>query len=344
MKYILSIGVFLTLASPAYAWVEPVDGQNIAAPLNTGNQLQQKEGGLIINSAGTPDGLQVTGDIVYSSSQNKLDVKETSDSFVSTIRSADLNLGHSSRHGTPGRALVDMGSALDLNYNNDWPVTEIGGTRTTVLGDAILGDGNDTVTINQQNASGEGGEINIQGSGGFNGFSLDSVNEWARIFWYDSTNHHVLISNYGDGKGNLYVEGDITSESSVRANDSVCIRGDCRTTWPEASSASSWWEWREGAWDYGQYMIGAANSTCNLWYAAGVHDLTARDPWGQTTTLNRTCNCSCKYYRTSQANCYNHSTYQWTDWMRFSDSKYMNTGMSCFESCQNLCSEHYAFN
>ena len=71
--------------------------------------------------------LDVNGNINYGL-LTKLDV---ADNFVSTVRSADLFLGHSSRRGTPGRALVDFGSSLVVNFGSDWPVTVIGGSLET---------------------------------------------------------------------------------------------------------------------------------------------------------------------------------------------------------------------
>lgn len=60
-KIILSAAVaFLcTLPGTAFAWVEPQDSQNIAAPINTGSQDQTKQGGMTLNTAGNPNGLIV---------------------------------------------------------------------------------------------------------------------------------------------------------------------------------------------------------------------------------------------------------------------------------------------
>ena len=71
--------------------------------------------------------LDVNGNINYAQLA-KLDV---ADNFVSTVRSADLLLGHSSRRGTPGRALVDFGNSLIVNFGGDWPATVIGGSLET---------------------------------------------------------------------------------------------------------------------------------------------------------------------------------------------------------------------
>jgi hypothetical protein len=76
------------------------------------------------------------GDISYDGRLAKLDV---ADSFSSYIRSADLFLGHSSRRGTPGRALVDFGTELHVNFASDWSRTVIGGANVSVCTLTIRG-------------------------------------------------------------------------------------------------------------------------------------------------------------------------------------------------------------
>ena len=76
------------------------------------------------------------GNLYYSGLQSKLDV---GDNFVATIRAADLFLGHSSRRGTPGRALVDLTDTLYLNFADDWANTYIGGANVSVCTLTIRG-------------------------------------------------------------------------------------------------------------------------------------------------------------------------------------------------------------
>jgi hypothetical protein len=52
----------------------------------------------------------------------KLDV---ADSFRADVRCADFCIGYSTRRGSPGRALVDNGSHLVLNYGNDWSYASV---------------------------------------------------------------------------------------------------------------------------------------------------------------------------------------------------------------------------
>lgn len=52
----------------------------------------------------------------------KLDV---ADNFRADVRCADFCMGYSTRRGSPGRALVDAGSNLVLNYGNDWSYASV---------------------------------------------------------------------------------------------------------------------------------------------------------------------------------------------------------------------------
>ncbi len=52
--------------------------------------------------------------------------------FSARLAVADFLLGHPSRRGTAGRALVDNGTSLVVNFGNDWDTTIIGGAVTEV--------------------------------------------------------------------------------------------------------------------------------------------------------------------------------------------------------------------
>jgi hypothetical protein len=63
--------------------------------------------------------------------------------FAARFATADLYLGHASRRGLPGRALVDYAvpggpQQLVLNFANDWAETYIGGFKTTFAGDVSV--------------------------------------------------------------------------------------------------------------------------------------------------------------------------------------------------------------
>ncbi|MFZ5988936.1 MAG: tail fiber domain-containing protein [Bacillota bacterium] len=55
---------------------------------------------------------------------NKLDVANY---FNATVRCADFCIGYSGRRGSPGRALVDYGNCLVINFGQDWPYTLVHG-------------------------------------------------------------------------------------------------------------------------------------------------------------------------------------------------------------------------
>lgn len=72
--------------------------------------------------------IQASGQIDYTRLA-KLDV---ADNFSAVVRAGDFLFGHSTRRGTPGRALVDFGNELHLNFAGDWATTVIGGATTSV--------------------------------------------------------------------------------------------------------------------------------------------------------------------------------------------------------------------
>jgi hypothetical protein len=69
---------------------------------------------------GSGDVLTVTsdGNVMYGGTLNKLEI---ADNFTASVRCGDFRMGHSSRKGTTGRALVDATTYLGLNWNADWP-------------------------------------------------------------------------------------------------------------------------------------------------------------------------------------------------------------------------------
>lgn len=106
--------------------VEPAFDRDRVALGVTYNQIELRAA---VTVAGP---LAVTGDLAYSGTQVRLNVAEQ---YTATIRAADLTLGHSARRGQPGRALVDEGTALTVNFGGDWPTTRLSGATTEVQGD-----------------------------------------------------------------------------------------------------------------------------------------------------------------------------------------------------------------
>lgn len=104
--------------------------------------------------------LTISGDLAYTGALSRLDVAENASV---TLRAHDLFLGHSTRRGQPGRALVDHGGALNLNFAADWPLTRIGSHtevqgNLTAHGDALL-----KKDAQVSNNLGVGGDLNITG-------------------------------------------------------------------------------------------------------------------------------------------------------------------------------------
>ncbi len=71
----------------------------------------------------------IAGDIAIGGKLSNLNVAEA-DGFA-YVGCHDFLIGHSTRRGTPGRALVDSSNTLILNYGPDWANVSIGGTVKT---------------------------------------------------------------------------------------------------------------------------------------------------------------------------------------------------------------------
>ena len=130
----LTVEVLETATSTGSALIIKNGGDlEIRTPDNKGKAL------LYVNSDGvltTPGNLTVGGNINYTGQLSKLDV---ANNFTATVRAADFKLGYSTRRGTPGRALVDLGGSLALNYAGDWGKTEIHGETTYISGNVSIG-------------------------------------------------------------------------------------------------------------------------------------------------------------------------------------------------------------
>ncbi|KPJ71253.1 hypothetical protein AMJ50_02740 [Parcubacteria bacterium DG_74_3] len=111
----LVVGVLATVFLISFivrAWTEPSvapPGGNISAPINIGSTAQTKSGNLTVQGQFNAGGLTV------------------GDSFTASIGCADFKIGNSTRRGTPGRAIVDIGpSEIRFNYGGDWTKASIG--------------------------------------------------------------------------------------------------------------------------------------------------------------------------------------------------------------------------
>jgi len=135
----------------SYAWranqrVELVDG-NAAAKTFNGEKLDPRTNlepafdrdrlrlGPTLDREELRGSVSVTGDLAIAGLLARLDVAENP---AATIRAADLLLGHGTRRGSPGRALVDASKdALYLNYNADWPLTVIN-SKAQITGTLVV--------------------------------------------------------------------------------------------------------------------------------------------------------------------------------------------------------------
>lgn len=117
-------------------WLLSLNPRNPAAATGTVAAFGLADGAGNTKLMLAPDGsLTVTGNLGYSGQLSKLDVAENS---AATVRTADFNIGHSTRRGKPGRALVDGTTALVLNWAKDWPAVTID-SPATVNGNLRVG-------------------------------------------------------------------------------------------------------------------------------------------------------------------------------------------------------------
>ncbi len=160
--------------------------------------------------------LDVGGNLGYSGLLSVLDVAENN---TATVRAHDLNFGHSSRRGAPGRALGDLGDALALNYDRDWPYLTLYGN--VVVDPSTMNTGSlSSGLVFGSWTSGEG--MASERDAGVNQFGLD---------FYTSYQPRRSILNRGDvgiGTTNptakLEVAGTIKAES-VLANGQPVLSG-----------------------------------------------------------------------------------------------------------------------
>ena len=104
--------------------------------------------------------LTITGDIAYTGQLSRLDVAETT---AAVVRVYDFMIGHSTRRGSPGRALVDNAGALNLNFAGDWPITRLGGNTETTGNLSVAGDTTLKKGAAITNNLGVGGDLEITG-------------------------------------------------------------------------------------------------------------------------------------------------------------------------------------
>lgn len=152
----------------------------------------------------TPDGsLAVANNLSYSGRLSKLDTSEAS---VAIVRAADLTLGHSTRRGAPGRALVDNKDTLVVNYARDWPAIRLD-SPTSVGGDLTVGG------------------ARLRNNGGF-GIVETNANDWLRINPDQQYPGIALYKPVAIGTGGLSV-GDWTqmAPGQLRVTGAASLHG-----------------------------------------------------------------------------------------------------------------------
>jgi hypothetical protein len=80
-----------------------------------------------VTGATPPFGLGAGDLYFYRQGNSEPGITLSRDNFAATIRCADLKIGHAGRRGTPGRALVDLGDHLVVNFAADWGYTFVHG-------------------------------------------------------------------------------------------------------------------------------------------------------------------------------------------------------------------------
>ena len=123
--------------------------------------------------------LTVGGNVHYTGHLTQLKV---GNSPKAEVRSAELNFGHNTQRGEPGRALVDLKNTLALNFENDWEQTLIQGKTIFLKGNVQIGAGetlqplhirgNDTVAVLE--SSSKKASLVIQTDGGSKRIALSS--------------------------------------------------------------------------------------------------------------------------------------------------------------------------
>lgn len=123
---------------PRYSWIAHLGGSGDLAFWHRLEEIGGTSPGEVVDTGWVPK-VTITkeGGLRYAGELEKL---ETSERASATVRAADFNLGHSGRRGDPGRALVDGGSSLHLNFAGDWADTVLGGNRVILQAyDLLLG-------------------------------------------------------------------------------------------------------------------------------------------------------------------------------------------------------------
>ncbi len=258
--------------SVLYAWVEPSDTSNIAAPLNTGSTTQIKIGDL-----GTNGSLCIKGDCKSAWPNNSLWSQNGSSIYYN---GGSVGIGTASPRNDMGWAgALDVNGQIrgtryyddDVNYYADLNSGANLGGNWLFNGSVGIGtnpnaklDVNGYVQV--ESVNGEGGTIKLMGNNGANLY-LENINGTFRVLnssWTAGTFHVDQggnISNPGDinmggghtfyapgrmhifGEENLYLlnRGSIIvsrawgGTGNLYVEGSLCVGGSCLSNWSDLS-------------------------------------------------------------------------------------------------------------
>jgi len=189
----LTSGVFIeTSLRIATAWVEPQDGQNITAPLNTSSQNQTKQGGMILNTSGNPNGLIIDKGKVGIDTNNPQ-------------AALDVN-GDITTNGSLGIGTANPKCKVDIAQNGSLKV-----------GQAYLSSGGDYAHLSN-NEWYDGSRWNSTAPGAL----LQLVGQALNIYKHDTTGNHTNLMSL-DSNGRLSVTGGICLNGDCRGNWPVDI-------------------------------------------------------------------------------------------------------------------------
>jgi len=207
------------------------------------------------------------------------------DNFTASIGCADFLIGYSGRRGSPGRALVDLGNDLRLNYGGDWSKASIGSSLDiygdiTSVGNICLDDGcrsnwpsvSESDTLDSVSDRGRATDQILRfpkfEDYDNTGYYVDP-NSWSKLlylesdrwrpigtndgriirvggqirydaddnwYWYSIwDNHNEMTLHYRNG---LWLRSNVDADDLI-ARDRICIRGDCKTSWPSLTESDT---------------------------------------------------------------------------------------------------------
>jgi hypothetical protein len=80
-----------------------------------------------VSGSAPPFGLGAGDMYMYRQGNDEPGFTISRDNFAASLRCADFKMGHPTRRGSPGRALVDFGDHLVVNFGQDWGYTFVHG-------------------------------------------------------------------------------------------------------------------------------------------------------------------------------------------------------------------------